>query len=204
MSSTTRTNHKHKGMIQKSRSHSNQTKRVEHAKTFPSDQLLPSSLPNEEFHPPHKAAARIYSDPEIIFSPGRFTRTESAKMQSSLTARNDDYHVTRLKAATAPILRHPKQYRHSKCLEHMSAVNCTTDCYRVEPFAGSMTPPAAPLPPRLPTPDLSDVDEDAFWSCCRPSESSKCSNPCYGRTDNDDDEVGIWDQMGKRLHVSAA
>ncbi|MCJ1349844.1 hypothetical protein MMC31_008086 [Peltigera leucophlebia] len=28
-------------------------------------------------------------------------------------------------------------------------------------------------PPRLPTPDLSDVDEDEFWSCCGASASSR-------------------------------
>lgn len=203
MSSTNRTNHQRKGIIQKSRSHSNETKRVEHVKRFPSHQLLPSSLPDEEFHLPHKAAVKIHSNSETI-SPGTFARTESAKRQPSLTARNNDHHVLRTKAATAPILRHPKPYRYLKCLEHMSAVNCTADCFKDEPFAGSMTPPAAPLPPRLPTPDLSDVDEDAFWSCCKPFESSKCSNHCYGRNDDNADEVGIWDHMGKQRQTSAS
>ena len=203
MSSTTRTNHQHRGIIQKSRSRSNQTKTIEHAKKFSSHQPLPSPLPDERFHSLRKAAAKSHSDLETI-SPRKLARTESAERQSSIRVRNDDHHVLRTKAATAPILRSPKPYRRSTCLEHMSAVNCTSDCFRVEPFAGSMTPPAAPLPPRLPTPDLSDVDGDAFWSCCRPSESSNCSNLCYGRNDNNDDEAGIWDDMGKRLHTSAA
>lgn len=32
-------------------------------------------------------------------------------------------------------------------------------------------PPPAPTPPRLATPDVTDVDEDELWSCCRSSES---------------------------------
>ncbi|MCJ1425598.1 hypothetical protein MMC29_003498, partial [Sticta canariensis] len=31
-------------------------------------------------------------------------------------------------------------------------------------------PPRVKIPQRLPTPDLSDVDEDGFWSCCGSSE----------------------------------
>ena len=34
-------------------------------------------------------------------------------------------------------------------------------------------PPNSRLPQRLPTPDLSDVDEDGFWSCCGSSEGSR-------------------------------
>lgn len=34
------------------------------------------------------------------------------------------------------------------------------------------TQPEPKFPERLPTPDLSDVDEDGFWSCCGSSESS--------------------------------
>ena len=33
-------------------------------------------------------------------------------------------------------------------------------------------PPKPKYPERLPTPDLSDVEEDGFWSCCGSSESS--------------------------------
>ena len=203
MSSTTRTKHQYKGIIQKSRSRSNQTKTVDHAKKLSSQQPLPSPLPDEESHPLHKAASKNFSDLEII-SPRKLARSENAKRQPSLTVRNDDHHVTRTKAATAPRLKHPKPYRRSTCLEHMSAINCTADCFKGEPLTGAVTPPPAPLPPRLPTPDLSDVDEDAFWSCCRPSESSKCSNFCYGKTDDNDDEFGLWDHMGKRPPTAAA
>lgn len=33
-------------------------------------------------------------------------------------------------------------------------------------------PPRVKVPQRLPTPDLSDVEEDGFWSCCGSSERS--------------------------------
>lgn len=33
-------------------------------------------------------------------------------------------------------------------------------------------PPRVKVPQRLPTPDLSDVEEDDFWSCCGSSERS--------------------------------
>ena len=197
MSSTTRTSHQYKGITQKSRSRLNQTKTVEQAKKLSSQQPLPSPHPDEEPHPLHKAAAENHSNLEIIL-PRKLARTESAKRQPSLTVRNDDDHVIKTKAATAPRLKHPKPYRRSTCLEHMSAVNCTTDCFKGEPLTGATTPPPAPLPPRLPTPDLSDVDEDTLWSCCRPSESNKCNNHCYGKTDDTDNEVGLWDHMGKR------
>lgn len=34
-------------------------------------------------------------------------------------------------------------------------------------------PPKVKAPQRLPTPDLSDVEEDAFWSCCSSVDSSR-------------------------------
>ena len=190
-------NHNNKGTNQKPRSRSNQTKRVDHTKEFSSHQPSPSPLPDEDFHPPHKAAAEECPELEII-SPCIVAGTESAKKQSSSTVCNDAYHVTRTKAATTPRLRHHMPYRRSACLEHMSVVNCTADCFNAEPLAEAMTPPPAPLPPRLPTPELSDVEEDAFWSCCRSSKSSKCSNLSNDRTDDTDKDGSLWNEMGKR------
>ena len=198
MSSIVCANHKHKGTNQKPRSRLYQTKRVDHAKEFSSHQPLPSPLPDEELHPPHKPAAKKCSELEII-SPRKVARTESAKKQSSSTVRNDDRHMIRTKAATSPRLKHRMPYRRSTCLEHMSAVNCTADCFNAEPLAEAMTPPPAPLPPRLPTPELSDVDEDAFWSCCRSSKSSRCNN-LNDRTDDTDEDGELWNDMGKRPH----
>ena len=34
-------------------------------------------------------------------------------------------------------------------------------------FAERQTPPPAPSPPRLPTPDLEEISESAFWSCSK-------------------------------------
>lgn len=34
-------------------------------------------------------------------------------------------------------------------------------------------PPKVKAPRRLPTPDLSDVEEEAFWSCCSSADSSR-------------------------------
>ncbi|MCJ1227637.1 hypothetical protein MMC12_004293 [Toensbergia leucococca] len=39
----------------------------------------------------------------------------------------------------------------------------TVDDGQVEKF---LTLPRTPLPQRLPTPELDDIDRDAFWSCC--------------------------------------
>ena len=199
MSSIVCANHQHKGTNQKSRSRSNQTKRVDHKKEISSHQPLPSPLPDEEFHPPHRAAAKECPELEII-SPCKVARTESAKKLSSSTVRNDAHHVIRTKAATTPRLKHRMPYRRSTCLEHMSAVNCTADCFDAEPLAEAMTPPPAPLPPRLPTPELSDVDEDAFWSCCRSSKSSRCSNLDNDRIDDTNEDGELWNEMGKRPH----
>ena len=38
--------------------------------------------------------------------------------------------------------------------------------------SGSEPPKSSP-PDRLPTPDLSDVDEDLFWACCKPNAKPK-------------------------------
>lgn len=35
-------------------------------------------------------------------------------------------------------------------------------------------PPRVNVPQRLPTPDLSDVEEDDFWSCCGSSKRGRC------------------------------
>ena len=81
----------------------------------------------------------------------------------------------------------------------------------MKPLAGHMTPPPVPMPPRLPTPDLSDVDEVAFWSCCSYSSSNKYSthekrcdgyndddNDDYNDEDNDDENARVWNSMGER------
>ena len=106
-----------------------------------------------------------------------------------------DNHVTGHKAAMAPRLvgqRAPKPFRPSTCLHHMSARNCTPECRDFRLLPETHVPPKAPLPPRLPTPELSDLDEDDLWSCCRASES----NASEKSTDNDED---FWTEMGMNL-----
>ena len=80
----------------------------------------------------------------------------------------------------------------TKCLIHMSTVNCTVDCANAKPLAQLKIPPRAPSPFRLPTPDVSDLDEDDLWSCCGSSwsmlsqENSQCN----------DKAEGTWNEMG--------
>ena len=80
------------------------------------------------------------------------------------------------------------------CLTHMSTVNCTVDCVNAnaKPLAHLGGPPKAPSPPRLPTPDLSELDEDDLWSCCGSTLSSlsKESSRCDRKAGS------MWNEMG--------
>ena len=86
------------------------------------------------------------------------------------------------------------------CLAHMSTVNCTVDCItanananaNAKPLAYLKVPPKAPSPPRLPTPDLSELDEDDLWSCCESTLSSLSKESC--RSDRKADSM--WNEMG--------
>ncbi len=84
------------------------------------------------------------------------------------------------------------------CLTHMSTVNCTVNYTNAKPLACLTIPPKAPSPPRLRTPDVSDLGEDDLWSCCgsswsslgKESKESKESRSCDHKADN------MWDEMG--------
>ena len=82
------------------------------------------------------------------------------------------------------------------CLTHMSTVNCTVDCINAnsnaKPLAHLKVPPKAPSPPRLPTPDLSELDEDGLWSCCESSLSSLSKESNRGDPKAD----SMWNEMG--------
>lgn len=111
-----------------------------------------------------------------------------------------DNHVIEHKAAApvrTDVQRLRKPYRPSKCLYHMSARNCTAACIDARspspPPANIKVPPKAPSPPRLPTPDLSDVEEDDVWSCCR----SRASNQSSEISLEDDD---FWNEMSMLYH----
>ena len=108
------------------------------------------------------------------------------------TLPSPENHVTSCKAAT-PMRHlsatHPAPYRPSRCLHHMSARNCTAACFDAGQRAETQVPPKAPSPPRLPTPDISEIGEDDLWSCCRSSES-KGSDSSIQSVDD------LWDKMG--------
>lgn len=121
--------------------------------------------------------------------PRKSTETKSAKRSSSPMPR---HHVIEPKTAAPSRQEGRRPSRRSVCLEHMSTVNCTVDCANAEPLNHLKMPPKAPSPPRLPTPDLSDLEEDDLWSCCGSSWTSlsKESNRCNAKADN------MWDEMG--------
>ena len=123
--------------------------------------------------------------------PRRLTVAKKIKGSSSTMLR---HHVIEPKAATPSRREARKPSRRPVCLNHMSTVNCTVDCAnaKAKPLEGLKMPPEAPSPPRLPTLDLSDVEEDDLWSCCGSSwsclskESSRCNQMPYS----------MWDEMG--------
>ena len=121
--------------------------------------------------------------------PRKAKSPKSAKMPSSPMPRN---HVIEPRAPT-PSRRDARRHSgRSVCLDHMSTVNCTVNCANGKPRGHTKMPPKAPSPPRLPTPDLSDLEEDDLWSCCGSSSSSlgKESSRCNDQADN------LWDEMG--------
>lgn len=125
--------------------------------------------------------------------PRRPTASKSANRSSSLRPR---HHVIDPKAPTPSLCdaRRPSEW--PVCLNHMSTVNCTVDCVNVDanakPLAHLEMPPKAPSPPRLPTPDVPELEEDDLWSCCGSSWSSlsKGSSRCDRKGDT------MWDEMG--------
>ena len=98
-------------------------------------------------------------------------------------------HVIEPKAAN-PSMRKPRiDLGDFKCLNHLSLFNCTAECLNALPVAGVGKPPPAPSTPRLPTPDLSDVDEDEMFPCYRSENTEdQAVSPC---------ETGIVDDLGK-------
>jgi len=54
-----------------------------------------------------------------------------------------------------------------------------TDCSSPNPADVHRTPPSRPTPQRLPTPDLAEIEESDFWSCCEPYEGN--IRDFYGR-----------------------
>ena len=117
--------------------------------------------------------------------------TTAPKGATRLSSPMPLHHVIEPKAAS-PSERDARRPSPSFCLDHMSTVNCTFDCANAKLLAHVKMPPKAPSPPRLPTPDLSELEEDDLWSCCGSSWSSLGteSSRCTREADS------MWDEMG--------
>ena len=118
------------------------------------------------------------------------TAMESAQRASSPMPRQR-------RTATTPSRRDARRpSERPVCLMHMSTVNCTVDCINADaiakPLAHLKVPPKAPSPPRLPTPDLSEPDEDGLWSCCESTPSSLSKESSRGDCEAD----SMWTEMG--------
>lgn len=126
-------------------------------------------------------------------------RCASARRQKLLSPDSHEYEIKPATAERNVIQRPRKPYRPSTRLNHMSARNCTPACSEVRPPpppANMKVPPKAPSPPRLPTPDLSDVEEDDLWTCCS-FPGSNASNES-SRT-----SVDTWAEMSEFCHHMA-
>ena len=192
-----RTINDNKKSHQKSINPSKQTKKSDDSKKSLLHQPLPSPPPEDWVLFPGDIIVEQHSSISHT-STRKLGKTENAKQQMSPVPYHD-HHVTENKAAASSRLEPRKPYRRSTCLKHLSAINCTARCFDAKPLADPRMPPAAPLPPRLSTPDLSDFEEDEFWSCCK-SFNRSASNVRNDCTDTDEEGDGIWDEMGKWSH----
>lgn len=104
----------------------------------------------------------LYEKPEPKNDVSTARRTSRNRSNIDLAYRlwsAPEEHVTKPKAATLAT-RIPRQnHSDSKCLKHMSSRRCSVMCIASEPLADVKRPPPAPMPPRLSSPDLSDLDE---------------------------------------------
>lgn len=77
------------------------------------------------------------------------------------------------KSSSQCLIAHESQDR-SRSLrtsDQLGSINKSLDTAPKD--VGRRSPPKVKAPRRLPTPDLSDVEEDAFWSCCSSADSSR-------------------------------
>lgn len=188
MSSTTPTINKTTSINQNLLTQFVKTKKSKHSKEVMIHQSRASPPPDDFVLFPQEVIKEKHSSIRAAKS-SQPTATKSAKSSSSPMPR---HHVIEPKAATASRREARRPSRRPVCLEHMSTVNCTVDCANAKPLAHLKMPPKAPSPPRLPTPDLSDLEDDDLWSCCGSSWSSlsKESIRCNRNADI------MWDEMG--------
>jgi len=95
-----------------------------------------------------------------------------------------DGHVIKSKAATLSTHRTRRNDGNFKCLEHMSSRSCTSECLKAKPMVDRKRPPPAPRPPRVPTPDLSDLDVEEMFPHLDNDKSKDSVRDC-GRFDDD-------------------
>ena len=198
MSSPTRTINHNKRSHQKSINPSKQTKKSDETKNARLHRLLPSPPPETWASCPGNLKVEKRSSTSHA-STRKLIKNASGReevLPMPHLHKKNDRHVTKDKAAMRSRFEPRKPYRRSMCLEHLSTSNCTANCIDTKPLADIRVPPPAPLPPRLPTPDLSDFEEDKLWSCCR-SFSGSADRVSHECNDTDSEEDGIWDDMGR-------
>lgn len=195
MSSTDSTTKKKASTDQMSWTHLVQIKNGKHSKKVMIHQSG-SPLPPDDFTLFPQEVVKEKNSNVRNGKPRRPTAPKSATRSSSLKPR---HHVIDRKALTPSLCDARRPPERLVCLTHMSTVNCTVDCVNVKanakPLAHLEMPPKAPSPPRLPTPDVSELEEDDLWSCCGSSWSSLSKES--SRCDREGDTM--WDEMGASL-----
>ncbi|KAL2041895.1 hypothetical protein N7G274_005082 [Stereocaulon virgatum] len=203
MSSPARTISHNKRSHQKSNNPSKQTKKSDETKNARLHRPSPSLPPEDLASCPGDLKVVTRSSTSHA-STRKLTKNASGREEILPVPRlhkKNDGHVTKNKAAMCSKFECHKPYRHSMCLDHLSTSNCTANCIDTKPLADIRVPPPAPRPPRLPTPDLSDVEEDELWSCCR-SFSGSADRVSHECNDIDSDEGRIWDEMDGKLEAA--
>lgn len=188
MSSITSTNHHHPARHQTSTIPMKKCKMSNSSRKVLLHHPMTSSPPDDWVLFPQEIIKEKHSSIRDDHA-GRLASSGSSSRRSSPISR----HVTKSKATVPARLegrQPPKPYKPSTCSKHMSARNCTAACIDAKSPAVMSKPPKAPSPPRLLTPDLSDVEEDDLWSCCMSSESNESSQCAQEGGD-------FWSEMGK-------
>lgn len=195
MSSTNTTIKKKASIDQTSWTHLVKTRKGKHSKKVMVHQSG-SPLPPDDFVLFPQEVVKEKNSSVRNAKPRKPTTPKSATRSSSLKPR---HHVIDSKAPTLSLCDARRPSERPVCLTHMSTVNCSVDCVNVnanaKPLARLEMPPKAPSPPGLPTPEVSDFEEDDLWSCCGSSWSSlsKESSRCDRKGDT------MWDEMGTSL-----
>ena len=194
MSPTTTTTRHQVAMRHSSTESTKSTKKEKHPRKVMLHRPMSPPPPEDWVLFPQEVVAQKFSNVRHA-KPRSGNRSASARPQN-LPLPNS--HVIESRAATptrSDSSHTPEPYRPSYCLHHMSARNCTPACHDVRLLPETQKLPKAPSPPRLPTPDLPDLEEDDLWSCCRSVDSN--ASECYTRDDND-----FWNEMSMNIFLA--